>query len=279
MICNLLFNEHRDIAICIHNLKNFDSNLILKHLETKFIRNVQVIPKTTEKFLSFTLHIGKNNRLKFLDTFQFLSSSLENLTDNLKSSGINNFQITRKVFQEKYGEIPDRIFAEMIAKSAFPYEFLDSFEKFNHKHFPDRKKFYSSLNFSKIDIEKYNRAKYIYNYFKLSNFGDFTNFYCLLDSCLLADIFTKFRLDSLKIYGLEPLHYYSIPSLSWDAMLKHTKIEIELFSDVDMYLWIEKSLRGGVSQVSCRRAVANNKFMEDYNEYGDSTFITYFDAK
>lgn len=279
LICNLLYNEHKDIAICIHNLKNFDSNLILKYIETDFVKNVYVLPKSTDKFMSFSLNLGRNNRLKFLDTYQFLPSSLENLTENLKTSGLHNFKITKNILQQKFGYISDDILEKIICKSAFPYEFLDKFEKFDFEYFPNIEEFNSSLNFTKIDENRYNRAKYIYKYFKLRNFGDFTDFYCLLDSCLLADIFTKFRNDSLRIYGLEPLHYFSIPSLSWDAMLKYTKIEIELFSDVNMYLWIEKSLRGGVSQVSCRKAKANNIYMENYNEYEDSSFISYFDAK
>lgn len=275
----MLYNEHKDVAICIHNLKNFDSNLILKNLETKLVKNVYVIPKTSEKFISFSINLEKNNSLKFLDTFQFLSTSLEKLTENLKYSGKNNFNITRKVFNRKYGFIPDEIFDRIIAKSAFPYEFLDDFSKFDNSIFPPQSEFYSTLNFSDVGTEKYERAKFIHNYFDFKNFGDFIDFYCLLDSCLLADIFTKFRKDTLKIYNLEPLHYYSIPSLSWDAMLKYTKTEIELFSDVDMYLWIEKSLRGGISQVSCRKAKANNKYLENFNEYERSSFITYYDAK
>ena len=76
---------------------------------------------------------------------------------------------------------------------------------------------------------------------------------------LLADVFEKFRNNSLKNYGLCPSHYLSTPGLCWDAMLKMTKIELELNSESDMYLLFEESTEGGISYISSRYNKANNK--------------------
>ena len=69
----------------------------------------------------------------------------------------------------------------------------------------------------------------------------------------------------LKYYGLDPCHYFSAPGLSWDAMLKMTRIELEKISDIDKYLFVEKGLRGGISYIAERYAKANNEYTNDYD--------------
>ena len=76
---------------------------------------------------------------------------------------------------------------------------------------------------------------------------------------LLADVFHKFIDTCLKLYRLDPCHYFSSPGLSWDAMLKMTRIKLEKFSDIDKYLFIKKGLRGEISDISKRFNDANNK--------------------
>ena len=157
---------------------------------------------------------------------------------------------------------------------------MDCFEKFDELQLPDKKNFYSSLNYSEVDEKKYADAQFAWEYFKCENLGDFHDLYVLLDTCLLSDVFNVFRKKTHKIYGLEPCHYYSIPSLSWNAMLKFTKIEIELIRDIDMYLFIEKNIRGGISQVIKRNSVANNiNMMEKFNPNIESKYLMYFDGE
>ena len=93
---------------------------------------------------------------------------------------------------------------------------------------------------------------------------------------MLADVFEKFIDTCLKYYKLDPCHYFSAPGLSWGAMLKVTGAELEKISDIDMYLFIEKRLRGGISYIAKRYAKANNKYMRDYDSK-PSTFIAYLD--
>ena len=113
----------------------------------------------------------------------------------------------------------------------------------------------------------------------MKNMGDYHYHYLKKDVLLLADIFEKFTDTCLKYYELDPCHYFSAPGLSWDAMLKMTRIKVEKISDIDQYLFIEKGLRGGNSYIAKRYAKANNKYMSDYDPNKQSTFITYFDKK
>ena len=78
----------------------------------------------------------------------------------------------------------------------------------------------------------------------MNTMGDYHDLYLKIDVLLLADVFEKFIGTCLEYYGLDPCHYFSSPGLSWNVMLKMTKIELEFISDIDMYLFIEKGMRG-----------------------------------
>ena len=80
-----------------------------------------------------------------------------------------------------------------------------------------------------------------------------------------------------KFYGLDPCHYFSSPGLSWDAMLKMTGMRLEKIVDIDMYLFIEKGLRGGISYIAKRYSEANNKYMKNYDPTKPSKYISYLD--
>ena len=95
---------------------------------------------------------------------------------------------------------------------------------------------------------------------------------------LLPDVFQKCISTCLYHYGLDPCHYFSSPGLSWDAMLKMTGIELELISDIDMHLFIEKGTRGGISYIAKRHSKANSKYIKCYDSGEESKYITYLDA-
>ena len=107
--------------------------------------------------------------------------------------------------------------------------------------------------------------------------GDYHGHYLKKDVLLLADVFEKFIDACLKFYGVDTCHYFSSPELSWDAMLKMTGVRIEKIVDIDMYLFIEKGLRGEISYIAKRYSIANNKYMKNYDSKKPSKFITYLD--
>jgi len=108
--------------------------------------------------------------------------------------------------------------------------------------------------------------------------GEYHDLYLLTDVLLLSDVMENFRSMALNYYGLDPTHYLTLPSFAWDAMLKQTKIDLELISDMDMYLMVERGIRGGMTQVSNKHVKANNKYMETYDPTKPSTYIQYLDA-
>ena len=94
---------------------------------------------------------------------------------------------------------------------------------------------------------------------------------------LLADVFEKFIDTCLKFYKLHPCHYFSSPGLSWDVMLKMTFVELEIISDIGMYLFIEKEIGGGILYTAKRYPKANDKYMKNYDPTKPSKYITYLD--
>ena len=108
--------------------------------------------------------------------------------------------------------------------------------------------------------------------------GEYHDLYLKTDVLLLCDVFERFIDVCLEYYGLDPCHYFSSPGLTWDAMLKMTSVGLELISDVDVHLFIEKVMRGGISYIAKRYCRANNKYVKGYDEDGDNSFIMYFDA-
>ena len=106
--------------------------------------------------------------------------------------------------------------------------------------------------------------------------GDYHDVYLETDVLLLADVFEKFRTTSMKNYKLDPAYFYSAAGLSWQAMVKMTKVKLQLLTDIDKHLFIEKGLRGGISTVSSKR---NSSAVQASDEASDEKkFIMYLDA-
>ena len=127
------------------------------------------------------------------------------------------------------------------------------------------------------DID-YRHGNNVFNKFKSNNLGDYHDLYVQSDTLLLADVFENFRDMCLKWYELDPAHFLSLPGLAWQACLKKTNVELELLTDYDMLLMVEEGIRGGICHSIHRYAKANNKYMKNYNNNEESSYIQYLDA-
>ena len=133
------------------------------------------------------------------------------------------------------------------------------------RELPQKEEFYSKLTLSNIKDEEYEHAKNVFKTFKCKNLADYTKLYCLTDVLLLSDIWKVFTEESMKTYGLDPSHYITLPSLSWDAMLKFTDAKLELISNPTTHQFIERSVRGGISMIVKRYGCANNPYLPNYD--------------
>ena len=262
-------------------------------------------------------------KIKFIDSYRFMASSLSKLVDNL-SEGIHNnkcsdcgsnldyIKITagpsslerkneklilecyncKQRYKKKFNKELIKRFAStysfcnndlnkfilLLRKGVYPYEYMDNWQRFNKTSLPSEESFYSNLNMEDIDDIDYKHDNNVFNKFKLNNLGDYHDLYAQSDTLLLADVFENFREMCLKEYELDPAHFLSLPGLAWQACLKKTNVELELLTDYDMLLMVEEGIRGGICQSIHQYAKANNKYMKNYNNNEESSYIQYLDV-
>ena len=284
--CNLRAKTTRFLPIFFHNLSRYDAHHIIKNLKLNNGEKLSAIAKNDETYISLSLdvpmerfksksgqHIVLYRSLRFLDSFQFMSQSIDTLTKTIDKG---DFRLLKAGFPDIGGEL----FEKITRKGVFPYNFLDSFEKFNEPFPPHGPLWYNSLTKS-VDItkEQHTFALGVYNDFKCRNLGDYHDVYLRTDVLILGDFFQKFREACMQVYNLDPAHFYSAPNLSCDAMLITTGVKLELLQDIDQLLFFEKGIRGGINGLGAlRHFEANNKYLENFNPDEESTFGAFFDV-
>ena len=199
--------------------------------------------KNKEDYISFLIKVSvdscidKNGEekdklieLRFMDSFKFMSSSLDSLTKNLVRGG-------KKLFGfEDYSELQ---YGLLTRKGVYPYEYINSWDQFNETQLPPISAFYSNLNMSSISKEDYQHAQRNWKEFGIHNLGDYHDLYLRTDVALLANVYEAFRDTCLKHYKLDLAHFYTSPGLARKACLKCTGIRLELLTDPDMLLMFE----------------------------------------
>ena len=309
-ICNLRYKIPKEMPIVFHNDSSYNYHFIIKELVKEFEGNVECLGENTEKYITFSAPLKKkiNNKtleitykIKSIDSYRFMSTSLSKLVDNLSERLHDNKCINckscldymrtkneklifkcfncKKKYEKDFNKELIKRFADtydfcnknlnkfilLLEKGVYPYEYMDNWERFGEKSFPNEESFYRHGNNA-------------FERFKLKNLGECHDLYVQSDTLLLADVFENFRNTCIKVYELDPAHFLSLPGLAWQACLKKTNIKLELLTDYDMLLMVEEGIRGGICHSIHSRARANNKYMKNYDENKESSYIQYLDA-
>ena len=265
-----------------HNLSGYDTHLFIRILGAH-TSDMEVTAKNKEDSISFSIkvpvekYIDKNGEekdklieLRFIDSFKFMSSSLDSLTKNLVRG-------VKKLFGlEDYSELQYDL---LTRKRVYPYGYVNSWDRFNETQLPPIDAFYSNLSMSSISEEDYQHAQRVWKEFGIHNLGDYHDLYLRTDVVLLANVYEAFRDTCLRHHKLDPAHFYTSPGLTWKACLKCTGIKLELLTDPDMLLMFEQGIRGGITEAVRKYASANNKYMGDkFNLKSESSYLQYLDA-
>ena len=156
-------------------------------------------------------------------------------------------KLTERFFNTyKFSNHDSNKFILLLRKGAYPYEYMDDWEKFNETSLLEKEDFYSHLNMEDIADADYAHAKRVCKDFEIKNLGEYHDLYVQSNTLLLADVLESFRNMSLEIYELDPAKFLSAPGLAWQAALKKTKVKLDLLTDLDMLLMVEKGIRGGI---------------------------------
>ena len=246
-------------------------------------KDMEVIAKNKEDYISFSVDVAVDKyvdkegnekekliELRFIDSFKFMSSSLDFLTKNLVSSGKQLFG---------FEDCLELQYDSLTKKGIFPYEYMSSWDCFEETQLPPIEAFYSKLNMSSISSVDYQHAQRVWKEFRIHNLGNYHDLYLRTDVVLLANVYEAFRETCLECYKLDPAHFYTSSGLAWKACLKHTGIRLELLTDPDMLLMFERGIRGGITQVACKYTAANNPYIGDkFDPNEDTTYLQYLDA-
>ena len=250
------FKIPKEIPVVFHNGSTYDNHFIIKRLAKEFDGQFECLGENTEKYITFSVPIKKEldnsktitYKLKFIDSFRFMSTSLSSLVDNL-SDGFHcnkcidcksslDYMITRedqlifrcfeckKNYQKKINEdLINRFgntyefcnkdsnrFILLLRKGIYPYEYIESWKRFDETSLPDEEAFYSRLNMEGITSVDYRHAKKVKNLNK--KLGDYHDLYVQSDTLLIADVFQNFKNKCIKIYKLDSAHFLSAPGLA-----------------------------------------------------------------
>ena len=140
------------------------------------------------------------------------------------------------------------------SKGVFPYSYFDSLPKLNDTKLPPRSAFFNDLTGEECSEEDYRHAEKAWSLFECKTFHDYMIAYLKLDIVLLADVYEQFRKMSLSQDGLDPIHFISLPGLSFMSAFKMTKEKIHLLQDPDLYSLFERGIRGGLTFVNKHRS-------------------------
>ena len=286
-ICNLRYRIPKEIPIEFHNGSRYDYHFIIKELVKEFDGKFECLGENTEKYITFSVPLKKEiknknkiieitYKIKFIDIYRFMSTSLSKLVDNLSEGLHNNRRVDCKscldymktkdkklIFRcfsckknyekdfnkkliERFANIYEfcngklNKFILLLRKGVYPYEYMDNWERFDETSVPDKESFYSSLNMENIDDIDCRHGNNVFKKFKLKNLGEYHDLYVQSDTLLLADVFEKSRNMYIKVYELDPAHFLSLPGLAWQVCLKKTNIKLELLTDYDMLLMVEE---------------------------------------
>ncbi|GBC41398.2 uncharacterized protein LOC110455379 [Rhizophagus irregularis DAOM 181602=DAOM 197198] len=265
--CNLDLSikpREMHIPVIFHNLSGYDGHIIMQGIGAMECEDdIDPIPYNMEKYMAFKL-----GSLRFIDSLQFMKSSLDKLASNLGAEKCRAQECSN----------PQHLWR--IDAGVYLYEYMDDWKKFEKTSLPPKGAFYSKLNETHISDKEYEYAQYIWEKAGCKTMQDYHDIYLKTDVLLLADIFQNFREMALKKYGLDPLWYYSTPGFAWDALFLITGQRLDLITDQDMYMMVEQGLRGGISMVSKRYARANNPGMGEGKWTADKpkSSILYLDA-
>ena len=244
----------KEIPAVFHNGSTYDYHFIIKELVKEFDGNFECLGENTEKYMTFSVPIKKKienknieitYKIKFIDSYRFMSVPLSKLIDNL-SEGIHNNKCAdckscldymrstkneklilkcfncETYYRKKFNKELIKRFAStyefcnkdlnkfilLLRKGVYPYEYMDNWEKFNEMSLPSKESFYSNLNMENIDDIDYRRNNVIKR-FKLKNLGEYHDLYVQSDTLLLADVFENFRNKGIRDGICHSIHIYA----------------------------------------------------------------------
>jgi DNA polymerase type B, organellar and viral/Recombination endonuclease VII len=267
--CNLARRVRKPfLPVVFHNFRGYDVHHLLKHAAHRFSSwEFSCIAQSSEKFQTVTAYIGKGYApIRFIDSLQFLLSSLMNLGSMLQTN-------QKQYLNSLRNELPEEA---RTGKGIFPYSFVTGRDVLDEPRTdlpPREEAFYDTLSDSvNVSEDDFQRARTVWRLCGCTSLKDYMLIYLKVDVFLLADVFETFRSTARQEDGLDPANFLSIPGLSWCAALRSMSRSLDLLQDLEMYTFFESGIRGGMTFVNrhyaCRNADTELLYIDINNLYG-----------
>ena len=268
--CNTKIVQSKRLYCLFHNSMNYDSHeLILGIARVAEPKDyINIIPHNKEKYIGIQW-----NDIIFLDSIKFLNSSLDKLAQNLDDKALK--YLSEHLPNDERREVRLSLLRK---KGVFPYNYFQNKSVLKEKELPPKSSFYDELHKTDISDDDYQHACMVWKEFKCRTLKDYCSIYLSTDVLLLACAFEAFRFQIFSCYKLEPCMFYTLPGLALEAALLMTDVKIELMTDMNMILMIEKGILGGISCCSNRYARANNRQVGNFDDTKPETYISFADS-
>ena len=252
--CNLTQAKRPfEVYVFFHGLSNYDSHFLIQKLNAFPGYSLNVIPRNSEKYLTFSL-----GPIKFKDSYGFLQCSLSTLMTNLASEGERHFRYLKKY-------VPESDLREMLLrKGVFPYSYFSSLSILKNTELPPITSFRNDLDGKAISQSDYDHAQRVWKAFRCRSFVDYLHVYLLC--------------ESIGNYDFDPTHYFSGPHYCYNAFLRMSGVQMDLLTDINQYFFLKKGIRGGLSMVVKRYSKANNPNLSGYVSSAPHVYILDLDA-
>ncbi|CAL8104538.1 unnamed protein product [Orchesella dallaii] len=274
--CNLKARIRQQFTVFCHNFTGYDSHLIMTAAKKHIVKQSELMGQNSERITSFTV----NNLLRFVDSLSFFGGmGLDRVVESLDKS---DFDILKQEIFKRYQRDIDPITDEdvklLLRKGAYPYKYMNAWARFKEKQLPPIECFYNDLSDEPMDPKIYANAQKVFERFQIKDLGEWHDLYVFLDVLLFTCCLISLREEMFSSFDLCVTHYVSLPQYTMDACLKHTKECIETIQDQDIYMYLERGIRGGFTTCGDTKAAqANNEFCPWYESSKPKSWLLYLD--
>lgn len=263
----------KHVPVIFHNLSQCDTKLLIEEF-TNYTNEsnseIHIKKMKDDSIMAFNVLLINSLQLRFMKSSLFIDSDLFILADNLDE---NEFKVTKSNFKNI------SVYTNPVKKKRIlPYKLFSLEHNFFHPEIPQMSSFCNSITNEAITKDDYAQVQVIWTYFNIRNIGGYLDLHLKSNVTVLSDVFECYRSICNELYTLDLMHYISIEELAFDAMLKETRISLDDISDIKIIEFLQKGLRGTITQCSPTHHKANNKYMSSYDPNIESKFLIHIRA-
>lgn len=267
----------RDVPLFSHNGSKYDHSLIIRKMNERVRNNggrLKCVSKSTECNIAIFYR-----QYILLDSMNFLSSSLAELIRISLQEELQHPHLLHFPLLYDYVEKSREKYDLLLGKQNMCFAYLTSFDVLKDRRLPEANHFFNDLTKEPISQVDYHHALLVWKTFQCQTLEDYLKIYLACDVLYLASIFERYRRVGMRDFGIDCTYYMSSAQYSFHCCLRYTQVELRLLDDPEMWNWIRRGVRGGITNIVTRYAKANLPTLPDYNPCLPKREMIYLDCR